>query len=169
MLTSRSVAVVCMIFGAAFFAWSCGKMTRALTDSSQCVERFKDKWEEVEEFMHANDIPEHLSAKIQSFYMLKFPLSRVYDDDAILEAYACLCVCVYAARRARASKQAPTPTHARTHPPTHPQDLPDGLRKEVVLELFADVVGSVPLFMSRCDRLWTEHSCLSQCFVDTQH
>ena len=136
-------------------------MTRALTDSSQCVDRFKDKWEEVEEFVHANDIPEHLSAKIQSFYMLKFPLSRVYDDDAILEAYARLCACVYATRRVCARMY--------PHPPTHPQDLPDGLRKEVVLELFADVVGSVPLFMSRCDRLWTEHSCLSQCFVDTQH
>ena len=80
-----------------------------------------------------------------------------------------MCVCGKTSARKQGRKQAPTPTHAPTHPPTHPQDLPDGLRKEVVLELFADVVGSVPLFMSRCDRLWTEHSCLSQCFVDTQH
>ena len=104
-----------MLVGAAFFAWSCGKMTRALTDSSQCVDRFKDKWEEVEEFVHANDIPEHLSAKIQSFYMLKFPLSRVYDDDAILEAYARLCACVYATRRVCARMYPHPPTHPRTH------------------------------------------------------
>ena len=31
----RAVAVLCMLVGAAFFAWGCGKMTRALTDNSQ--------------------------------------------------------------------------------------------------------------------------------------
>lgn len=107
----RAVAVLCMLVGAAFFAWSCGKMTRALTDRSQCVVRFKDKWEEIEEFILANDIPEHITNKIRSFYMLKFPLSRIYDDDAIMG------------------------------------DLPLGLRKEVSVELFEDVVKSVPLFM----------------------
>ena len=99
-------------------------MTRALTDSSQCVVRFKDKWEEIEEFLNANNIPEHLTDKIRSFYMLKFPLSRIYDEDAIMN------------------------------------DLPVGLRKEMAVELFADVLETVPLFrflkkstiMEICDR-----------------
>jgi len=73
----RAVAVLAMLVGAAFFAWSCGKMTRALTDKSQCVTRFKDKWEEIEEFIMANDIPQHITDKIRSFYMLKFPLRCV--------------------------------------------------------------------------------------------
>lgn len=107
----RAVAVICMVIGAAFFAWSCGKMTRALTEKSQCVTRFKDKWEEIEQFILANDIPQDITNKIMSFYMLKFPLRRIYDDEAIMN------------------------------------DLPLGLRKEVSVQLFEDVVKSVPLFM----------------------
>ena len=36
-IPERIVAVLCMVAGAAFFTWGCGKMTRAVTDSSQVL------------------------------------------------------------------------------------------------------------------------------------
>jgi hypothetical protein len=38
-IPERIVAVLCMVAGAAFFTWGVGKMTRAVTDSSQVLVR----------------------------------------------------------------------------------------------------------------------------------
>jgi len=74
-----------MVLGCGFFAWSTGTITSLLTDQSQCCERFKDKFEEVSEYLVARALPAELANKVKSFYMLKYPTMRIYDEERILK------------------------------------------------------------------------------------
>uniref|UniRef100_A0A7S4PDA0 Cyclic nucleotide-binding domain-containing protein n=1 Tax=Guillardia theta TaxID=55529 RepID=A0A7S4PDA0_GUITH len=79
----RELACLVMVIGCAFFAWSTGKITQMLTDQKRCQIRFRDKLDELSGFVKARDLPEELVQQIKSFYMLKFPAMRIFDEDAI--------------------------------------------------------------------------------------
>jgi len=42
--------------------------------------RFKDTMDELQEFMHARDLPMELRTKLKSFYMLKFPTMKICEQ-----------------------------------------------------------------------------------------
>jgi len=83
-LNERAVACVVMVMGCGFFAWSTGTITSVLTTRPACKERFSDKLEELSEFMAARVLPKELRSTIRSFYMLKFPTMKIFDEGGIL-------------------------------------------------------------------------------------
>jgi CRP-like cAMP-binding protein len=98
------------LYRCGFFAWSTGVITSLLTATDFSAARFKETMDELEEFMMARGLPEYLCVRLKSFYMLKFPTMRIYDEDSVLEG------------------------------------LPQGLAKEVRIELFKDIMLICPLF-----------------------
>jgi len=84
-LHERAFASVVMMIGCGFFAWSTGLITSLLTTCDFSAARFKETMDELEEFMYARGLPEYLCVRLKSFYMLKFPTMRIYDEDAVLE------------------------------------------------------------------------------------
>ena len=84
-LPERGVACVVMIMGCGFFAWSTGTITSVLTTKPACKQRFSDKLEELAEFMAARALPKELRSRIRSFYMLKFPTMKIFDEEGILD------------------------------------------------------------------------------------
>ena len=83
--TERAVACVVMIMGCGFFAWSTGTITSVLTTKAACKERFTNKLEELAEFMGARALPAELRSKIRSFYMLRFPTMKIFNEELILQ------------------------------------------------------------------------------------
>ena len=83
-LEERALASIVMIIGCAFFAWSTGTITSILTGQDHCVRRFREKLEEVSEFLSARDLPQDVQERVKSFYMLKFPTMRIYDEERVL-------------------------------------------------------------------------------------
>ena len=79
----RAVASVVMVLGCCFFAWSTGTITTLLTNRTHCTERFKDRLDDLEEFFVARSMPSDLVQKVKSFYMLKYPTMRIYDEEQV--------------------------------------------------------------------------------------
>jgi hypothetical protein len=86
-LTSKERAMSCivMMMGCCFFAWSTGLITSLLTDTPYSVARFNDTMDELNEFMASRGLNKDLIAKLKSFYMLKFPTMRIYDESSVLD------------------------------------------------------------------------------------
>lgn len=61
-----------------------GTITSIITKHSHSSEAFKDKMEEIFQFLEAREIPQSLSDKINAFYMTKFPTMRVFDEVGIM-------------------------------------------------------------------------------------
>lgn len=80
----RLVASFVMFMGCGLFAWTTSKLTSVLTKTSICEAHFNTKMEELNEYMAARSLPKHLVAKTQSFYMLKFPTRRIWNEEQIL-------------------------------------------------------------------------------------
>lgn len=59
-------------------------ITSVLTTRPACKVRFQDKLEELSEFMSSRALPKPLQSEIRSFYMLKFPTMKVFDEEGIL-------------------------------------------------------------------------------------
>ena len=43
----------------------------------------RQRMDELEEFMSARGLPEHLCLRLKSFYMLKYPTMKIYDEDKV--------------------------------------------------------------------------------------
>ena len=56
-----------------------------LSDLPYSVTRFNDTMDELNEFMSARGISKKLTEKLKSFYMLKFPTMRIYDEKSVLD------------------------------------------------------------------------------------
>eukprot|EP00290_Baffinella_frigidus_P024350 CAMPEP_0180263796 /NCGR_PEP_ID=MMETSP0987-20121128/45472_1 /TAXON_ID=697907 /ORGANISM="non described non described, Strain CCMP2293" /LENGTH=469 /DNA_ID=CAMNT_0022234049 /DNA_START=13 /DNA_END=1421 /DNA_ORIENTATION=+ len=108
--TERSIAVVVMVLGCCLFAWTTGRITNLLTKTSICGARFNYKMEEINEWMEARNLSTDLVERTKSFYMLKFPTMRIFNEMEVLD------------------------------------DLDAGLRKEVYIEMYQDIIKIVPLF-----------------------
>mmetsp|Transcript_13610 Transcript_13610/g.33385 ORF Transcript_13610/g.33385 Transcript_13610/m.33385 type:complete len:1256 (+) Transcript_13610:103-3870(+) len=80
----RTVAVFMMVIGCVFFAWTTGTITSILTQKSHSQEVFKNKMEEIIQFLEARDIPQSMRTKVNAFYMTKFPTMRVFDEVRIM-------------------------------------------------------------------------------------
>lgn len=48
------------------------------------IRRFDDQMDQLSQYLESRNIPKYIQTQIQSFYMLRFPNSRVYDEDEIL-------------------------------------------------------------------------------------
>ncbi len=81
----RCIAVVVMVLGCGFFAWSTGTITRLFTTQSRCKEQFLNKIDQLSQFMASRALPDELRTKIRSYYMLRFPTMKVFDDEQILQ------------------------------------------------------------------------------------
>ena len=97
-----------MMLGCCFFAWSTGVITSLITDRPYCVSRFNDTMDELNEFIESRKLPGILNTQLKSFYMLKFPTMRIYDEESVLHGLPK--VYVLQPCRTRARKH----THART-------------------------------------------------------
>eukprot|EP00961_Rhodomonas_salina_P113533 1527362-Rhodomonas_salina.1 len=106
----RGVASVVMVLGCGFFAWATGRLTNILTKKSICSEAFESKMSQLQEYFVNRGISDRLVDKAMSYYMLKFPTLRLFDEDSIL------------------------------------LDLPRELSKELLVELYADVIQDSPIF-----------------------
>ena len=86
-VSSRERAFSCAveIMGCCFFAWSTGLITSLLSDTPYCVDRFKSTMDELEEFTSSRGLNDELVQKMKSFYMLKFPTMRIYDEHAVID------------------------------------------------------------------------------------
>ena len=81
----RCIAVVVMVLGCGFFAWSTGTITRLFTTQSRCKEQFLNKIDQLSQFMASRALPDELRTKIRSYYMLRFPTMKVFDEEQILQ------------------------------------------------------------------------------------
>jgi CRP-like cAMP-binding protein len=84
-LLEKVIASIVMMLGCGVFAWSTGTITSMLTDLPYSVTRFNDTMDELNEFMSARGISKKLTEKLKSFYMLKFPTMRIYDEKSVLD------------------------------------------------------------------------------------
>ena len=80
----RTTAVFIMITGCGLFTFCTGRVASLLSAKSHCVSRFNQKIEELDEFIKSRDMPHEMRKKLRSFYMLKFPTMRIFDEGAIL-------------------------------------------------------------------------------------
>ena len=62
-----------------------GLITSLLTDTPYSVARFNETMDELLEFMGARGLNADLIGKVKSFYMLKFPAMRIYDEGSVLD------------------------------------------------------------------------------------
>jgi hypothetical protein len=83
-LVERLFSCITMMIGCCFFAWSTGLITSLITDTPYSVSRFNDTMDELNEFMSSRGLSSDLTERLRSFYMLKFPTMRIYDDETVM-------------------------------------------------------------------------------------
>ena len=80
----RIVACALMVIGCVFFAYTTGTITNIITGTTHSSKVFKDKIEELTQFLDARDVPVLQKNKIHAYYMTRFPTMRVFDEERIL-------------------------------------------------------------------------------------
>jgi len=83
--SERCVAVVVMILGCGFFAWSTGTITTLFTTQDSCKVRFKEKFQQIAQFMDSRELSKDTRTKILTYYGLRYPTMKVFDDEEILQ------------------------------------------------------------------------------------
>ena len=81
----RTVAVIVMCIGCAFFAWITGRITHILTKESACKTEFENKMEELNDWMDSRALSGKLVQRIKSYYSIRFPTMKIFHEDRILE------------------------------------------------------------------------------------
>jgi len=106
----RTVAVLFMWLGCAFFSYIVGRFTHLLTKESICSIQFEDKMEALLEWMDARSLSPEILERIKAFHRMCFPTSKVFNE----------------------TKKVFKETKILT-------DLPASLRKETYVELCYDI------------------------------
>ena len=80
----RILGMVLMAGGCSFFAWVTGTITQLLTQKPACVERFDTVMSDLESWMNSRRVPLDLRQKIRSYFQLKYPSKRVFDEAELI-------------------------------------------------------------------------------------
>lgn len=81
----RIVSTVVMVVGCVFFAWATGRITQLLTHEAKGAEKFKTKISELNEFLDSRSLSYELTENIKSYYMMKYPTAKIYDERQIMD------------------------------------------------------------------------------------
>lgn len=80
----RILGMVLMAGGCSFFAWVTGTITQLLTRKPACVERFDTIIGDLESWMNSRRVPVDLRQKIRSYFQVKYPSKRVFDEAELI-------------------------------------------------------------------------------------